>query len=154
MMRVAIVAFVLLAASSTRAQEAPALTLPEVGETFALERTERAPWSGMLVRDEDLFALQTQILQLQMELANSRALQVETLAGRAALLAEASARCTERVDTIAGLWRERRDELARSLTESRGREGAEWFEHPALWFALGALVTGALSVGVVAAVGG
>lgn len=144
--------FVLMA-SPLQAQELE-VQLPEVGETFALERAERAPWSGMLVRDEDLFALQTQIMQLQMRIQNATTLHAETLAGRAALLIEASARCTERVELVEGLWRERRDELAHSLQESRSREGAEWFEHPALWFALGAIVTGALSVGVATAVGG
>lgn len=136
------------------AQAAPELTLPEVGETVALERTDRAPWAGMLVRDEDLFALQTQILQLQMQIQNATTLHAETLTGRAALLAEAAERCTDRVDLVAGLWRERRDELAHSLEVSRSHEGAEWFEHPALWFALGAIVAGALSVGVVSIVGG
>jgi hypothetical protein len=146
---------ILLSTCEGRAQDVNgAATLPEVGETVALERGDRAPWAGMLVRDEDLFALQSRIAILDLDLRNARTLYDEAIAGRAALLLEASRRCDERTETISGLWRERRDELLAVVAESRAREGPSWWEHPALWFAVGVIVTGALTLAVVAAVGG
>lgn len=156
-MKSALCLMLLLIASPVSAQDpvppVPDVSLPEVGETLALERNDRAPWAGMLVRDEDLFGLQTQIVQLQMQATNAATLHAEILSGRTTLLAEAATRCDERVATVSGLWRERRDELARALAESREREGAAWYEHPALWFAIGAVVTGALGIGIAAGLG-
>lgn len=134
--------------------EVPDVTLPDVGETVALERADRAPWAGMLVRDEDLFALQSTVMTLGLSLTNARRLYDEALVGRATLLEAAGRACEERVTLHTSLWRERRDELAAALIESRRREGAQWYEHPALWFSIGVLVAGALGIAVVSAVGG
>lgn len=132
----------------------PDVTLPEVGETAALERGDRAPWAGMLVRDEDLFALQSEMMTTRLALENARRLFDEAIVGRSRLLTEAGAACEERVTTITALWRERRDELVAVLRDARAAAEPSWWEHPALWFALGVIVTGALTLGVVAAVGG
>lgn len=146
-----------LAPEVTSAQDVPAVpevALPEVGETLALERGDRAPWAGMLVRDEDLFGLQTRIVTLELELRNAATRYDEAIAGRAELVAAAVRAGDERVQLHTELWRARAEELARALEQSRSREGAAWYEHPALWFAVGAIVAGALGVGVAAAVGG
>lgn len=153
----ALVLFTLLP-GVTSAQDAlppvPDVTLPEVGETVALEHGDRAPWAGMLVRDEDLFALQSQVMTLQLQLGNLRSLYDEALAGRARLLEAAGRAADERVELHTSLWRERAAELRTALEESRRREGPEWYEHPALWFAVGAVLAGALGIGVAVAVGG
>jgi hypothetical protein len=125
----------------------PDVVLPEVGETVALERGDRAPWAGMLVRDEDLFALQSSVMTLQLQLANLRRLYDEAIVGRRRLLEEAALASDERVDLHTRLWRDRVAELNRALVESRSREGAAWYEHPALWFAIGVIATGALVFG-------
>lgn len=161
MIAVAVVLLVLLAALAwcgpAGAQVIPAVPdvqLPEVGETAALERGDRAPWAGMLVRDEDLFGLQSRTMQLELQLANARTMYEEALAGRVTLLEAAGRAADERVELHDTLWRDRARELGAALDASRAREGAEWYEHPALWFAIGALVAGALSVGVAVAIGG
>lgn len=132
----------------------PDVQLPEVGETVALERGGRAPWAGMLVRDEDLFELQSQVMRLRLTIENGRRLYQEAIAGRSALLEQAQRAADERVELHTALWRSRAEELAAALEQARAREGAEWYEHPALWFAVGAVVAGALCVGIAAAVGG
>lgn len=160
---VAIVIFLLCAAAllqcgAAHAQDLPVpdVALPEVGETIALETNQRAPWAGMLVRDEDLFGLQARAFALTLELRNAEARIAEAIAGRDRVAAEAGAACTERVEVHTALWRERRDELARALEEARASAaaGPDWYEHPALWFVIGGAVVGALVVGIAAAIGG
>jgi hypothetical protein len=150
-------ALVMAQTCSAHAQDLPAVpevTLPALGETVPLEPNERAPWAGMLVRDEDLFALQSTVMTLQLTLSNARTMLGEALSGRDRLVAEAVRLCDERVELHTTLWRERRDELAAALSASREREGPAWYEHPALWFAIGAIAAGALVIGLAAAVGG
>lgn len=129
----------------------PSVELPAVGDTIALDVNARAPWAGMLVRDEDLFALQSSLMTTRLALDNAHRLYVEALAGRGALLEAAERSCVERVVLHDSLWRERRDELAASLAEARGREadGPAWFVHPATWFIVGALAGGVLVGSVV-----
>ena len=139
-------------AQPTAPATSAATSLPEIGETVALEAGQRAPWVGMLVRDVDLFELQSQALSLRLQMTNARDLLSEAIAGRARLLEQAGETCQERVDLYSSLWRARVDELRFALDESRRREGPEWYEHPTLWFAVGALIAGGLAVGVSAAV--
>jgi hypothetical protein len=136
--------------------EVPDVTLPEVGETAALERGDRAPWAGMLVRDEDLFALQAQAFTLTLSLRNAEARVAEAAAGQARVAADAARLCDERLQLHVELWRDRRDELTALLEEARTRAaaGPDWYEHPALWFAIGGAVVGALVIGIAAAIGG
>lgn len=142
---------VTLAPLVTSAQDAlpdvPDVTLPEVGETVALERGDRAPWAGMLVRDQDLFALQSQVMTVGLALANARRLYDEAILGRDRLLVAAARASDERVALHTTLWRERVAELRTALEVSRQREGPAWYEHPALWFAIGVIATGALVFG-------
>lgn len=142
------------AAPAAAQDDPPAVVLPAVGETLALERGDRTPWAGMLVRDEDLFALQALVATTQLALTNARDLLAQTVAGRQALLEAAAGACAERVLLHDSLWHERRDELAGALAAARSREGPRWYEQPALWFAAGALVAAMISVGLLAAIGG
>lgn len=143
-------------ASSAAAQDPlplPSVELPAVGETLALDANGRAPWAGMLVRDDDLFALQSAVMTSRLALDNTHRLYLEALAGRAALLEAAERTCLERVALHDSLWRERRDEIARAYEKERGR-GISWYEHPALWFTIGGLVVGAIVLGIASALGG
>lgn len=137
----------------TKAQDPlplPAVELPHVGDTLALDANARAPWAGMLVRDEDLFALQSAVMTSRLALDNTHRLYLDALAGRAALLETAERSCAERVALHDSLWRERRDELARAYEKERSR-GISWYEHPALWFAIGGSVVGAVILGIASA---
>jgi hypothetical protein len=154
-----LVAFAILTRCETaRAQDLPTaeVQLPEVGETLALDPQERAPWAGMLVRDEDLQALQSHAFALELELRNARGRIDEVTAGRGRLLEEQARLCEERVQLHVGLWRDRAEEIAVQLEAARRRlaAGPEWYEHPATWFAIGGAVVGALVGAIAAAVAG
>lgn len=138
----------------TKAQDPlplPAVELPAVGDTLALEANTRAPWAGMLVRDEDLFALQSAVMTSRLALDNTHRLYLEALAGRTSLLETAERSCVDRVALHDTLWRERRDELATSLQEAQRRAdaGPAWFVHPVTWLIIGAIAGGVLVGSVV-----
>lgn len=153
----ALLVLALLWTAPCRAQDAPgALVVPDVslpvgGEILALEAGERAPRAGMLIADDDLALWRREIERLTYRLAATVALDAQTLELRLDQERARAAAAEERATLRDELWRTRAEELGRSLTESRGREGPRWFEQPMLWTVVGAILGGAV-VGLIASV--
>lgn len=148
-----IVLFVAPLVSAQELPSVPDVTLPEIGETAALEQGQRAPWAGMLVRDADLFELQSGLMAARLQLENARSLYAEALLSRDRLLAAALAAGDERVELHTSLWRSQSERLAEELQASRSREGPAWHQEPALWFSIGVLATVAAVVAIFVATG-
>lgn len=141
--------------SSANAQPtAPAAeaTLPAVGETVSLDVGQRAPWAGMLLRDDDVFGLQTAVMQCRFSLATGERLQAQILEARVAQEQARTAAAVESAGLHDRLWQARADQLAQQLVAAQRSAERGWWESPALWFAVGLVVAAAAGIGFAAAV--
>jgi len=148
-------ALLLLLAAPARAQTqvapaVPDVSLPSAGEVLALDAGERAPHAGMLVLDDDLFALQSELAGARLRLTADAQLAAQVLEAR---LAQERARTTaaeERVQLHDGLWSGRQRELLERVALAERRAERQWWEHPALWVVIGLVVgvAGVVAVGV------
>jgi hypothetical protein len=135
-------------AQETAAPVAEEFRLPDPGEILPLRRGTPAPRDGLLIGADEM-------LQIQMEYDRMRYLlgrtserdrelcDVRIEMERARLLA-----AEERLRLRDELWGGRQAELAAAIEEAR-RQAAEagqrgWYESPALWFTVGAIVVGAI----------
>ena len=141
----------LLYAATTHAQ-APEAQLPALGETAPLEQGERAPWAGMLVRDADLFGLQTGLMQCRYSLSSGERLHAQLLEARLEQERARTLAATQSAELHERLWTQRAEQLAADLAAARA-SNSQWWSSPALWFALGVIVTGAAAVALAMAVG-
>ena len=150
-MRMWIPAFVLaLWAAPGAAQTLPEAPVVDLADVEYLEPGERAPWAGWLVHEEAYgFALlRIDILEhrLVADVAAAEAVCVQRLAIADAhtLAARDTGELRER------LLRERGAELAAALAEAQSQRGPAWYQEPALWVVIGA-VLGGVVVGALAA---
>lgn len=131
----------------------PDVAIPDPGDTVALDAGERAPWAGMLMRDADVFAIQSSALTCQLTLASERTLAQRILESRITqehartVAAEESAQLHDR------LWRDRAEQLARELAAAQAR-ASDIATSPWLWGAIGLVVGVAVSLAIALAVGG
>lgn len=156
---VGVMAFLLAAAAllsrcgEAHAQDLPAVPSVDLANVERLEAGQRAPSSGYLLRAELLEAFGQEVERLRFRLE----LTERTAAERCDVRLEierARTTAAERSRELEGeLWRARAEELAEELRSSRGREGAEWYESPPLWFAIGVVVTSAVAIAVAVAAG-
>ncbi len=128
--------------------------LPAVGETAPLELGQRAPWAGMLVRDDDLFGLQTAVMQCRFSLQTGERLSAQILEARVAQEQARTAAATESAALHDRLWQDRATLLSQELVAAQRAGERQWWESPPLWFAIGVLVSGVLVAVLAAAVGG
>lgn len=101
----------------------------QVGDTASLTHGDRAPWDGMLVREEDLFGLQRQAFELQFRLDAETHLRASMVEAHAHEMAAVSTACQERIDLRTSLWEQRATELNASLASARAREGPQWWDY-------------------------
>jgi len=144
---------VLVIALSAAGVQAQAVAIPDPGETVALDAGERAPFVGMLMRDSDVFAIQSAATTCQLTLASERTLASRILEGR---LAQEQARthAAEQTTTLrVGLWRTEAERLARELAAAQARASEPWVS-PWLWGAIGLVVGVAVSIALALLAGG
>jgi len=127
---------------------APGLTLPE---PRLLREGDRAPFTGQLILQSDLLRWVARIEELEHRLD----LDVRTERERCDVRLELErAHTTAASETLAlhdALYAARIAELAASLNEARRNAERQWYESPALWFAVGAVVTAGATIGLAAA---
>jgi hypothetical protein len=122
------------------------LAIPE-GAVVPLDAGTRAPFAGMLIRDADLttWRLLLERAQFRLRLFDERAAAVLELNVERERV---SIRAAEARNALhEELWRQRVGELTTALNDARVSAMRGWWEHPALWFAVGVVLA---SVGVVA----
>lgn len=141
--------------ATAAAQDVPGLdvAIPDPGETVALDQGERAPWPGMLMRDADVFAIQSAALTCQLTLASERTLASRILESRIAQEQARTVAAEQTRDLHDRLWRDRAEQLAREIAALQSRAGDAWTS-PWLWGAIGLVVGVAASVAIAIAVGG
>ena len=118
---------------------------PGEGEIAALRAGQRAPWAGLLIVQEDLVRWRLEIERLRFRLR----VDVEALTARHGVeLQLMEGRVTaerERTDLHDTLWQDRANGLAAELAAERV---TEWYEHPTLWYVLGAVTVVVVVVAV------
>ena len=126
------------------------LSIPE-GAVVPLDLGTRAPFAGMLIRDADLttWRLLLERAQFRLRLFDERAAAVLELSIERERV---STRAAEARDALhEELWRQRVAELTTAVNDARVAAVRGWWEHPALWFAVGVVLAaaGVVAVGVV-----
>lgn len=117
-------------------------------DIVALDATEPAPFTGMLIPDDELIAWRREIERLRFELLLLQQRADAMRVADAALSAAHVAAGTERLELRERLWTERATELTRERNAARARQGPRWWQRGSLWLPVG-LVVG-LIAGVVA----
>lgn len=123
----------------------------ELPEPRLLREGDRAPFTGQLILQSDLlqWAMRIETLEHRLELdvrTERERCEVHLELERARTTAAAAT--TELHDA---LYEARLTELATALTEARRSAERQWYESPALWFAIGLVVSAGAMVGIVAA---
>jgi len=131
---------------------AHAQDLPDLGAAEALETGERAPWAGMLLRDDDVYQLQSGLMQCRFALASSGRLHEQLLDARLTMERARTAAAVESAALHERLWTARAEQLARELAAAQS--SASSWASPWLWGAIGLVVGVAASVAIAIAVGG
>jgi anti-sigma-K factor RskA len=106
----------------------------------------------MLIREDDLFGLQSGLMTCRFSLASGERLQAQILDAR---LAEERARTVAATESAAlhdQLWQARADQLAQQLVAAQRSAERGWWESGALWFAIGLVVAAAVGVAFAVAV--
>lgn len=110
-----------------------------------LQKGARVPWTGILILQDDLVKWKFRIEELEYELSqvrqlHTRILQVETTLTERKLVIE-----RERTTLIQNLWKDRAEELGDELQKTQEQllraQEIDWWEHPALWMAVGVVIT-------------
>jgi len=148
-MRTLCILLSLLLPTTVLAQEAPPaeyqLTEP-TQEIVALRRGTPSPRDGLLIDAADMLQIRAEYERLRFLLARTTERDEATCAVRIEMERARTAACGERVSLRDELWTQRQTELVMQLREARQaaqRAGERsWFEHPALWFAVGVVATG------------
>jgi anti-sigma-K factor RskA len=107
----------------------------------------------MLVRDDDLFALQSGLMQCRFALTSGERLHVAILDSRIAIEVARTAAAVESAALHERLWRTEAERLAREAAAANERAGA-WYASPILWGLVGAVVSAAICVALALTVGG
>lgn len=124
----------------------------ELPEPRLLREGERAPFTGQLMAQEDVLRWAATIEGLEHRLTLDVRTEVERCDVRLEL---ERARTTAAGETLAlhtALWTARTEELTAALNEARRSGERQWYESPALWFAIGAVVTAGVTVALAVAV--
>lgn len=148
-MRTLCILLSLLLPTPVLAQEAPPaeyqLTEP-TQEIVALRRGTPAPRDGLLVDAADMLQIRAEYERLRFLLTRTTERDEATCAVRIEMERARTAACGERVSLRDELWTQRQTELVmqvRRAQEEAQRAGERQFwEHPALWFAVGVVATG------------
>lgn len=126
------------------------LTLPESPPPRLLREGERAPFTGQLILQADLMQWAMRIESLEHRLTLDVATEIARCDVRLTLEQARTSGAEERLTLHEGLYRERVEELNAALTEARRDAERQWFESPALWFAIGAVVAAGAAIGLAA----
>lgn len=122
----------------------------QLPEPVLLQSGARAPFTGQLMAQEDVLTWSRTIEDLERRLvsdiATAAAVCEQRLTGERART-EAAQDVGLLHDT---LYQQRLDALAQEVVAARGDARREWWEHPALWFAVGVLVTTGVVVAIAA----
>lgn len=137
-----------LLAAPAGAQEVPSVELPE---PRLLREGERAPFTGQLMAQEDVLRWARTIEDLQHRLVLDVRTEVERCDVRLELERARTGAAEDRLTLREGLLRERITELATAVQEARRAATREWYESPALWFAIGAIVATGVAVALAVA---
>lgn len=138
-----------LCASPASAQDVPDVELPE---PRLLREGERAPFTGQLMAQEDVLRWAATIEELQHRLELDVRTERERCDVRLELERARTTAATETLTLHDTLWTDRVAELTRALGEARRSAERQWYESPALWFAIGAVVTAGATIAIAAAV--
>lgn len=140
--------------SAAAAQETPSahapeeFRLPEPGDILPLRRGTPAPRDGLLVDADDMLQIQMEYDRLRFALSRTSERDREVCDVRVEMEHARLLAAEERLHLRDDLWNGRQAELVASLDAARQQaaEAAEreWYESPAMWFAVGVLVTGAI----------
>jgi hypothetical protein len=139
-----------LAATGAAAQDVPAVPAVELPEPRLLREGERAPFTGQLMAQDDVLLWARTIEDLRHRLELDVRTEVERCDVRLEL---ERARTTAAAETLVlhdTLWTDRVAELTAALVEARRSAERQWYESPALWFAVGAVVTAVATVAIAA----
>ncbi len=143
-----LLSLLLMLPARSAAQETPEATelrLPEPEEILPLRRGAPAPRDGLLIGAADLLQIQQEYERMRYLLDRTTERDRETCDVRVEMERSRISACEERLRLRDDLWTARQAELTAALVEAREatRAAAErsWFEHPALWFAVGVVVT-------------
>lgn len=140
----------LAATGAAWAQDVPAVPTVELPEPRLLREGERAPFTGQLMAQDDVLLWARTIEDLRHRLE----LDVRTERERCDVRLELErARTSAAAETLAlhdALWTSRTEELRTAVTEARRGAERQWYESPALWFAIGAVVATGVLVAIVA----
>lgn len=132
-------------AAQENPSEAAELRLPEPEEILPLRRGAPAPRDGLLIGAADLLQIQQEYERMRYLLDRTAERDRETCDVRVEMERARISACEERLRLRDELWTARQAELTAALVDAREatRAAAErsWFEHPALWFAVGVVVT-------------
>lgn len=139
---------ILAHASMASAQPVP--TPPPVPEIPYLAQGRPAPFDGFLVRGPDLAQWRQRIELLEHQLTLDVTTEQRIAAVQVSLEQARTEAVTSRLALRERLWTEQATTLTRDLAAARKDAVRSWYESPTLWFAVGVLVTAALSVSLVA----
>lgn len=114
-------------------------------EILPLRRGTTAPRDGLLIDASDLLQIRADYERLRYLLTRTTERDAETCGVRVQIEQARTTACGERVTLRDELWTARQAELVALVNESRAQtqRAAErsFFEHPALWFAVGVVAT-------------
>ena len=151
MSRLLALVLVLSVTSAAQAQEAvdpEAFRLPEPGEISALRRGVPSPRDGLLIAADDLLHIQMEYDRLRYLLGRTQERDGQVCDARVEMERMRIGACEERLALRDTLWTARQAELLAQIAEAReaARRAGErgWYEHPAMWFAVGVLATAAV----------
>lgn len=122
--------------------------LPEPGDILPLRRGTPAPRDGLLIDADDMLQIQMEYDRMRFALGRTAERDREVCDVRVEMEHARLLAAEERLHLRDELWDARQQELVTSLEEARHQaaQAAQrgWYESPALWFAVGVVVTGAV----------
>jgi len=105
-----------------------------------------APRDGLLIDADDLLQIRAEYERMRYLLTRTTERDAEVCGVRVQIEQARTAACGERVSLRDELWTQRQTELVMQLREARqaAQQAGErsFWEHPALWFAVGVVATG------------
>jgi hypothetical protein len=114
-------------------------------ELRMLSKGSRAPWTGILIAQDDLVRWKFKIEELKHELAQVRELHKAIRKTESELTDRKLEIEQERAKLIQELWvsqtKELGDELKKTQKHLLEAQQTKWWKHPALWLAVGVVIT-------------
>lgn len=114
-------------------------------ELQMLQKGARAPWTGILILQDDLVQWRFKIEALEFELQNVRQLHTSILKVEKELTERKIQIERERTTLIQELWKAQVEKLGKELQKTQEHllraQEIDWWEHPAFWLAIGVVIT-------------